>query len=257
LRFLSFDQSQKDLWVITGANELFKLFVDQTMLAKEDFPIHIKSITYGGDSIVTAGKFRIEEDNGALSFMIAKPHFLGGQTEFRYQINGLNEEWSDWSVQHHQIDFPYLPPGKYSLFVESRDFLGKIELLKPIDFVILPPYWKQPWFYGMEFSILCIFVYFSLKLSVKYRVVSRLLTLLAIILLIELIQTIAGNSFGTADRMFTNLALKIAIAIIILPVEGYLRDVMFRNIDSSHKMYNLLRKPRNHKEDHKEDRKFG
>ena len=136
---------------------------------------------------------------------------------------------------------------------ESRDFLGSIEALPPIEFVILPPYWKQPWFYAMEFSILCIFVFLSLKLSVKYRVVSRLLTLLAIILLIELIQTIAGNSFGTADRMFTNLALKIVIAIIILPVEGYLRDMMFRSIDSSHKMYNLLKKPRVHKD----DRKFG
>ncbi len=257
LRFLSFDQSQKDLWVITGANDFFKLFVDQILPEKEDFPIHVKSITYGGDSIITTGKFRIEEDQGALSFMVAKPHFLGGQTEFRYQIEGLNEEWSDWSVQNHQIDFPYLPAGKYSLHVESRDFLGKIESLKPIAFVILPPYWKQPWFYGMEFSILCIFVYFSLKLSVKYRVVSRLLTLLAIILLIELIQTIAGNSFGTADRMFTNLAMKIIIAIIILPVEGYLRDMMFRNIESSHKMYNLLRTPKQNKESPEEDRKFG
>ncbi len=257
LRFLSFDQSGKDLWVITGTNELFKLFVDQGPLENEDFPIHIKSITYDGDSIVIAGKIRIEEDHGVLSFKLSKPQFLGGQTEFRYQVAGLNEEWSDWSVQHHQIDFPYLPAGKYSLKVESRDFLGKIAVLKPIEFTILPPYWKQPWFYAMEFSILCIFVYFSLKLSVRYRVVSRLLTLLAIILLIELIQTIAGNSFGTADRMFTNLALKIVIAIIILPVEGYLRDMMFRNIESSHKMYNLLRTPKQNKGAPEEDRKFG
>lgn len=257
LRFLSFDQTQKDLWVITGSNELFKLFVDQEITKKEDFPIHLKSITYAGDSINTTGTFRIEEDKGALTFRMAKPNFLGGQTEFRYQIEGLNEEWSDWSVQHHQIDFPYLPAGKYSLLVESRDFLGKVESLKPLKFVILPPYWKQPWFYAMEFSILCIFVYFSLKLSVRYRVISRLLTLLAIILLIELIQTIAGNSFGTDERMFTNLALKIVIAIIILPVEGYLRDMMFRNIESSHKMYNLLRTPKQNKGIPEEDRKFG
>ncbi len=257
LRFLSFDQSQRDLWVITGTNELFKLFVDKELQEKTDFPIHLKSITYGRDSVVITGKFRIEEDQGALTFRVAKPHFLGGQTEFRYQIDGLNEEWSDWSAQHNEIDFPYLPEGRYTLFVESRDFLGKIESLKPIEFVMLPPYWKQPWFYAMEFSILCMFVYLSLKLSVKYRVVSRLLTLLAIILLIELIQTIAGNSFGTADRMFTNLALKIIIAVIILPVEGYLRDVMFRNIESSHKMYNLLRTPKQNKDNAEEDRKFG
>src|SRR5690606_34320098 len=43
LRFLSFDQSGKDLWVITGTNELFKLFVDHDPMEKEDFPIHIKS----------------------------------------------------------------------------------------------------------------------------------------------------------------------------------------------------------------------
>jgi hypothetical protein len=76
-----------------------------------------------------------------------------------------------------------------------------------------------------------VLVFASFQLSNRYRFVSRVLSLLSIIILIEFIQTIAGSTFATEGGPVVEFAIQVGIAFVILPVEGFLRRFMLRSIE--------------------------
>jgi hypothetical protein len=86
-----------------------------------------------------------------------------------------------------------LPPGDYSLRVQARDIFGNVQELDVVSFEVLAPYWKRTWFYALEFLLFASLVVLSVRLSTRYHVISRLLSLLTIILLIQFIQTVIGR----------------------------------------------------------------
>lgn len=65
------------------------------------------------------------------------------QIRYRYRIEGLDAPWSDWSAVN-SVTFSALPPGNYTLIVESTagDKIGKLEY----PFVIATPFHKTSWF---------------------------------------------------------------------------------------------------------------
>jgi hypothetical protein len=91
----------------------------------------------------------------------------------------------------------------------------------------------------MELTIFALLGLLSLKLSTRYRLVSRLLALLTIILLIEFIQTLAGYSFSTSSPV-TNFLLQVGVAFVILPVEGYLRKTVFRSVNAESRLLKAI-----------------
>ena len=162
-------------------------------------------------------------------------------------MKGLNKKWTDWNEHNNMLDFPFLPTGNYLLEVQSRDLFGNISQISPLAIKVIPPFWRSAWFYGMEFSIFSLLVLLSFKLSVKYRIISRLLSLFSIILLIEFIQTIVGMKFSNSSPLI-NFFIQVFVAFVILPVEEFLRNTMFRSIDATSKMYKIAR------EDDKKDK---
>jgi hypothetical protein len=112
--------------------------------------------------------------------------------------------------------------------------------LEPLSFEVLPPYWKRSWFYALEFAVFASLVMLSFRLSTRYRIVSRLLSLLTIILLIEFIQTAIGATILTEDSPVVDFFIQVVVALLVLPVEGYLRNLMLRSLDSSGKFYQFI-----------------
>jgi hypothetical protein len=110
-----------------------------------------------------------------------------------------------------------------------------------MTFEVLPPYWKRSWFYAMEFAILASLVLLSFKLNTRYRIVSRILSLLTIILLIEFVQTMINATIPfNKESPVVDFIIQVFIALLILPVEGYLRNLMFRSLDASSKFYKFV-----------------
>jgi hypothetical protein len=103
-----------------------------------------------------------------------------------------------------------------------------------------PPYWKESWFYALEFLIFASLVILSFRLSTRYRIISRFLSLITIILLIEFIQTVIGSSIISDDTPVVEFIIQVVVAILILPVEGFLRNLMLRSLDSSGKLYKFI-----------------
>jgi hypothetical protein len=124
--------------------------------------------------------------------------------------------------------------------VQSRDIFGKVHELANVSFQVLPPYWQRPWFYALEFLVFSGLVLLSFRLSNRYRIISRLLSLLTIIMLIQFIQTVASATFETKESPVTDFFIQVVIAFLILPVEGYLRNLMFRSVDPSSRLYRFL-----------------
>jgi hypothetical protein len=134
----------------------------------------------------------------------------------------LNKQWSEWSTSYNIIPFPYLPTGEYKLFVQAKDIFGRINELDPVKVEVVPPYWKQTWFFAAEFSVFVFLVLLSFRLSYRFIFISRILSLLSIIIFIEFIQTIAGSTISKSTPALDFL-IQVAIAFMILPIEGFLR----------------------------------
>ncbi len=244
LRFVTTDGDTENLWMIRGGNDLIKFTGENVPMMQNRFPLFLKSIQ---NSSVTTGDFshiEIDQASGAVTFEVVQPDFINPRgIEFRYFLEGMHQDWSDWSSANNKISFPYLPPGDYKLRVEARNIFGKLSQLPPLSFEVIPPYWKQPWFYAVEFLVFASLVILSFRLSTRYRIISRFLSLMTIILLIEFIQTVIGSSIINDDSPDIEFLIQFVVAILILPVEGFLRNLMLRSLDSGSKFYNFISPP--------------
>lgn len=241
LRFIASDVESNNMWLVTGQNELYRFFGETLSINETQYPLFIKQITLA-DKRISSGKIiRIIQEEGTLTVEVVKPDFIGTKLpEYRYFLKGLNDEWSEWSQNLNKLSFPYLPNGTYTLLAESRDAFGATSTLTPVEIEVLPPYWRRPWFYAMEFSIFAMLVMLSFRLSVRYRVISRILSLLTIILLIEFIQTVAGYTFSTNSSPVIDFIIQVLVACMVLPIEGYLRNLMLKSMNSENRFYKII-----------------
>lgn len=241
LRFIASDQDSKNLWLITGKNELFKFFGEKLISYEVGYPVLLKSIRNTNRKIGRRGTLQFDQEKSSITIEVAQPDYLASQSiEYRYQLMGLEKSWSEWSSSYNIVDFPYLPSGDYSLIVQAKDIFGNVKDLVPVLFEVLPPYWKRPWFYALEFILFASLVLLSFRLSTRYRVISRLLSLLTIILLIQFIQTVIGESFETRASPVTDFFMQVLVALLILPVEGYLRKLLLQSFDKESILHRFI-----------------
>jgi hypothetical protein len=231
IRFIDSDRERGSLWIITGNNELLQFNSESPRKDEILFPLILKSIENNNVLVPRKSKIEIEQDNSSIRVEVIRPDFIGSRfIEYRYMLEGLNEQWSDWSTTYNVIPFPYIPTGDYKLMIQSKDIFGRINELDPVLIEVVPPYWRQTWFYALEFAVFTALVLLSFRLSHKYNVVSRLLSLLSIIILIEFIQTAAGSTFSANSGPVIDFLIQVFVAFLILPVEGFLRNFMLRSI---------------------------
>lgn len=241
LRFIASDKNGSNL-LISGGNELLKFSRENVPVMQSSFPIFLKSIQNNAGRIAHFNSVEIEQVNSAVTFEVVHPDFISpNSTEFRYFLDGMNADWSEWSTANNKINFPYLPPGEYHLRVQARNIFGRVSELGPIAFRVIPPYWKRSWFYALEFVVFASLVMLSFRLSTRYRIISRFLSLITIILLIEFIQTVIGSSIISDDTPVLAFLVQFLVAILILPVEGFLRNLLLRSVDPSGRFYGFMK----------------
>lgn len=224
VRFMAMDETQRSMWLIRG-NNLFRFLTDDFNAEAMSAPILCRSIKQG-DEIKSFQELALDENN-AISFEFTQADYFAAEAiEFRYKLAGLDKTWSAWSRENRHIDFPYLPSGNYELYIESRNVFGVLQQAAPIAFEVLPPYWQRTWFYALEFIVFAVLVLLSYRLSGRYLIVSRVLSLLTIIMLIQFIQTVVSEVFETRASPVMDFFIQVMVAFLILPVEGYMRSRM-------------------------------
>ena len=89
----------------------------------------------------------------------------GTQVRYRYQLEGLSDEWIETSS--NEAHFPFLQPDNYVFRVKAISIDGKESAERIIEFTINPPWWKRNIFLvGISILLLSIisgFVYYTVK----------------------------------------------------------------------------------------------
>jgi len=87
------------------------------------------------------------------------------QNQFKYKLDGFNDDWVDIGKQH-SITFTNLDPGKYTLNIKAANKNARWnDMPLKLAITITPPFWRTTWFY-----LLCIFTGgFSIYAFIKQR----------------------------------------------------------------------------------------
>lgn len=231
VRYLATEKESQGLWIITSNNELYR-FTPSGSARPDAYPLFLKDIRGPESMHIQTKRLEVEEEQGALIFEFIQPDYNGFQAiEYRYMVSGISDVWSDWSPQNNIIPFPYLPSGDYEITVQSRNIFGNENELGKISFSVLPPYWRQPWFYGLEVAFFSMLVLLSIRLSVsneKYRPISRVLSLLTVIIFIQMVQTTVYSFINMESTPVMEFLIQVFIALLVLPLEVRLRNLMER-----------------------------
>lgn len=235
IRFIA-PADQNSLWVITAANELYRFSPQVAPPIKADFPLFLREVHGNQNDFLPSHSVRISQLESTVSFEFIQPDYLGSKAvEYRYRVKGLSNEWSTWSSSNNIVNFSYLPTGNYKIAVQTRDLMGNVSASEEISLEVEPPYWRKYWFYLLEVIFFGAMVYLSIRLSSgnpKYRLVSQLLSMLTIVMIIQLVQAAVSTQIAIKDSPVLDFFLQVAIALLVLPVEGYLRRFILRSTNT-------------------------
>ncbi len=234
-RYIS-EFGENKFWVVAGENQLYKVNGDEINSISRKFELFLEKAEKDSVALPITTLLGNFDQQSSLSFKFASPDYTNiYQTEYQYRLVGLSSEWSEWGKKNNEIVFPYLPAGNYELEVRARDALGNKKESESIRFSILAPYWKRPWFYFAELLFFGGLMTISVLINRnkhKFTILSRLLTFLTLIFIVEFVQTIAEAKFETNQSPVINFFIQVAIALSILPVEGVLRKFITKKQDA-------------------------
>jgi diguanylate cyclase (GGDEF)-like protein len=120
--------------------------------------VAVTDASRAGKRLPVAHAFRLPWSTASLQFDLAGTNFREREAQFyRYRLVGLEEDWLE--TPNPEVRFAALPAGRYRLevAVENRALEAQ-STLATVDFEILPPWWRTPWFYiGCVFLTLELF----------------------------------------------------------------------------------------------------
>ncbi len=232
IRFLTPAEQGKSLWLITSSNELYLFSSEKAQVSAESNPLFLKEVRNQQVKLSPRMEWNVDEGESAMTLEFIQPEYIGEQAvEYRYWVLGLQTQWSEWAISNNIINFSFLPQGEYRVRVQAKDLFDKVTEIDSIHFNVVPPYWKRPWFYALEFLFFGALVVLSLRLNVtttRYRYLSRFLSALTIVMLIQFIQTIAASNISIKSTPVADFFIQVFIALLVLPVEEFLRNRMVK-----------------------------
>jgi ligand-binding sensor domain-containing protein len=234
ISYITADDNEQDIYVITALNKLYKIPLKAQQANPDNkYRVLLKSITDNGEKLDPEKRLRFIQRKSDLAFEFIRPEYTGlTDVEYQFRIRGMAEEWSDWTTDNNRIKLNYLPEGDYLLELRSKTALGDVVSMDPVFFQVVPPYWKRPWFYAFEFTLLGMLLLLTIHLNQnapRYRLLNKLLAFLTLIMIIEFIQVSAESNIETDLSPIGGFFIQVAVAFIILPVEGFLRRLIIKD----------------------------
>lgn len=232
IRQLAYSDEEDTYWVVTQNNQIYGIRHPDKVDLSMRHGIYLKEIRSASEVLSPTSDLNIQMENNSLSFRFVQPDYSGlMHIEYRFRLTGLSEQWSEWSSDNNFITFSFLPPGEYALEFHTRNVFGRTSAIEPITFRVIPPYWRRPWFYALEVLFFTTLLVLSIRLNrsnVRYRLISRLLAFLTLILILEFVQTIAEYQLGSDTSPVVDFFIKVSIALLVLPVESLLRKAILK-----------------------------
>ena len=136
----------------------------------------IRRVMLGEDSLLYAGTpphrqatatndVRLPAGQHSLTFHYAAPYFTQEtNTEYRYRLQGWEEDWSPWTTQRKK-DYTLLPPGNYLFEVQARDAEHTLSPVAVYRFAIAPPWYRRPWAFALYGILVAFLIWGTVKLN--------------------------------------------------------------------------------------------
>ena len=129
-------------------NVVGNLLFDNTNNDKDFTP----KIAYNDNSFVI--------EFGVSSFINPEQNF------YRYKINGITGDWSDWKNES-KIIFTGLSAGNYTLELQAKNALGVMSEKTSFSFVVLAPWYLTIYAYLIYGSLVILLIYLIVKINNK------------------------------------------------------------------------------------------
>lgn len=232
LRYIAPAENSQSLWLITSNNELFRFSSKDADESMKNYPLFLREVRGQQNRFAPTKSILVSQLENTVSFDFIQPDYLGMRAvEYRYQVKSKNSEWTPWATSNNIVNFSYLPSGKYRLEIQTRDMMGKESAVEEISLEVEPPYWRRAWFYLLEVIFFGSMVYLSIRLggsNSKYRLISQILSMLTIIMIIQLVQAAVNTQVTFKTTPVLDFFVQVGLALLVLPVETYLRKLMVR-----------------------------
>lgn len=116
-------------------------------------------LTVNGDSVVYGGsktddfQLSLNPESREIRFEVAALTYRNSRViSFQYQLEGLDERWSEWTNESFRI-YNNLPYGEYSFRVRARNEFDEHSIEDKFNFLILP-FWYETWWFKAAFSVI-------------------------------------------------------------------------------------------------------
>lgn len=153
--------SDQQIWMATDQG-LLSVFRHQ--LRHDIVPV-FSFVPKADNEIMTAGMKPLSFRNNSVVFHFDALFYRSlGDYVFEYRLLGSDTLWSRQSARVTSVNYLSLKHGKYTFQARVRaDNL--ISPLKEFSFVVLKPFYLQPWFIVLQVFILTVFIYKAYRLS--------------------------------------------------------------------------------------------
>lgn len=152
---------------------LFALDMTRYEKVNENWEVYLNNV-YLSDSLISyipekSAGFRAVPHGQPLRFNFSSTSFYNkGSVLFRTRLSGYTEEWSSYE----KVDFKQyerLPHGKYTLYVQGKNYYDVESEVYSFTFEVLPPWYFTWWAYSIYVIVLIIIFVVSSKIAI-YRV---------------------------------------------------------------------------------------
>lgn len=154
---------EDNLWVIDNGTDLYRIENKEDKM-HGDLNVFLKSISNSAGYNFSLNNLVLDFDESSLTFQMSAPYFIKSRaTEFQYIIEGLMNDWSQWTYDPEK-EFPYLPSGNYTLKIRARNIFGVESEVQEYRFVVKPPFYNTWYFYLICGLALAGLVYLVIRL---------------------------------------------------------------------------------------------
>ncbi len=106
---------------------------------------------------------RIGYESNSLHFEYSCPVYSQQSTvEYSYYLEGFDRDWSAW-IKKNEKDYTNLPPGTYTFQVKARRHAQTSSVVSSYRFIILPPWYRTFWAYGLAILLVLVTIYLVSK----------------------------------------------------------------------------------------------
>lgn len=136
---------------------------------------HINGTVILKKSITTTKVIELSYKLNVFSIEFSSLHFVEPKNNlYKYKMEGFDEDWITTDASKRFATYTNLNGGEYIFKVKASNSDGIwSEESATVKIIIIPPFYKKPWFYIFVFITLVVFVYLFIKYREKQLIKDR------------------------------------------------------------------------------------